>query len=161
MPVEDAMTFRISALPLAPFEPFFALDDAALLARGARRCVADATPGFPCRVSLKDAAPGERLVLLNFEHQPALSPYRASGPIFVRETARQAAPEIGEVPESLRLRLLSVRAYDVADLIAEAEVVEGSDLEPLVARFLDDDAIAYLHVHYARRGCYAARIDRV
>jgi hypothetical protein len=160
MPVEDSMPFRISALPLAPFRPFFALDDAALLARGARRCLADEKPGFPCRVSLEDAAPGERLILLNYEHQPARSPYRASGPIFVREAAREAAPDIGEVPESLRLRLLSVRAYDAADLIAEAEVVEGRDLEPLVARFLDDENVAYIHVHYARRGCYAARIDR-
>lgn len=154
------MTFRISALPLAPFQPFFALPDDALLARGARRCVADEKPGFPCRVSLEDATPGERLILLNFEHQPALSPYRASGPIFVREAARQAAPEVGEVPESLRLRLLSVRAYDAADLIAEAEVVEGREFEPLVARLLDDESVAYLHVHYARRGCYAARVDR-
>lgn len=154
------MTFRISALPLAPFRPFFALGDEALLARGARRCVADEKPGFPCRVSLEDATPGERLILLNFEHQPARSPYRASGPIFVRETAREAAPGIGQVPELLRLRLLSVRAYDDDDLIAEAEVVEGRDLEPLVARFFDDEAVAYLHVHFARRGCYAARVDR-
>lgn len=154
------MTFRISALPLAPFRPFFALGDEALLAQGARRCVADEKPGFPCRVSLEDATPGERLILLNFEHQPARSPYRASGPIFVRETAREAAPGIGQVPELLRLRLLSVRAYDDDDLIAEAEVVEGRDLEPLVARFFDDEAVAYLHVHFARRGCYAARVDR-
>lgn len=154
------MSFRVSALPADPFRKFFALDDAALLAQGARRCVADEKPGFPCRVSLEDAAPGERLILLNFEHQPARSPYRASGPIFVRETARQAAPEVGEVPESLRLRLLSVRAYDAADLIADAEVVEGRELEPLIARLFGDERIAYLHVHYARRGCYAARIDR-
>jgi hypothetical protein len=158
--VENAMSFRVSGLKLAPFQPLFALGDAALLARGAQRCVADEKPGFPCRVSLEDAVPGERLILLNFEHQPALSPYRASGPIFVREAARQAMPEIGEVPESLRLRLLSVRAYDAADLIAEAEIVEGRDLEPLIARFLDDGNVAYLHLHYARRGCYAARIDR-
>lgn len=64
------------------------------------------------------------------------------------------------MPELLRLRLLSVRAYDDDDLIAEAEVVEGRDLEPLVARFFDDEAVAYLHVHFARRGCYAARVDR-
>lgn len=154
------MSFRVSALPVAPFQKFFALDDAALLAQGARRCVADEQPGFPCRVSLMDAAPGERLILLNFEHQPARSPYRASGPIFVREAAREAAPATGEVPESLRLRLLSVRAYDAEDLIAEAELAEGRELEPLVERLFADPKVAYLHVHYARRGCYAARIDR-
>ena len=154
------MSFRVSALPVAPFQPLFALGAAARRAPGAPRCVAAAQPGFPSRGSLADAAPGERLILLNFEHQPARSPYRASGPIFVREAARQAAPAIGEVPESLRLRLLSVRAYDAEDLIAEAEVAEGRDLDALIGRLFANDAVAYLHVHYARRGCYAARIDR-
>lgn len=154
------MSFQISALPIEPFRPFFALDDEGLLAQGARRCVADEKPGFPCRVSLADAEPGERLILLNFEHQPAHSPYRASGPIFVRESAVRAAPAEGEVPDCLRLRLLSVRAYDAAGLITEADVAEGRDLEPLIGRLFNDESTAYLHVHYARRGCYAARIDR-
>ena len=154
------MSFRVSGLPLAPFRPFFALDDAALLARDARRCRADENPGFPCRVSLADAEPGEDLILLNWEHQPVRSPYRASGPIFVREAAQEATPEIGEVPQPLRLRLLSLRAYDADGLITEAEVVEGRDLEPLVERLLGRPEVAYLHAHYARRGCYAARIDR-
>ncbi|MBU4136495.1 MAG: DUF1203 domain-containing protein, partial [Alphaproteobacteria bacterium] len=43
------MTFRITALPLAPFEPLLALDDAALLALGARRMIADAPHSAPCR----------------------------------------------------------------------------------------------------------------
>lgn len=154
------MSFRVSGLPLAPFRPLFGLDDAALLAHGARRHIADEHPGFPCRVSLADAEPGEGVLLVNFEHQPARSPYRAAGPVFVREDACEAAPAAGEVPESLRCRLLSVRAYDGEDLMADAEVVEGHALEPLVARLLGDPAVAYLHVHYARRGCYAARIDR-
>ena len=154
------MSFRISGLPATPFRPLFTLSDEALLAQGARRYLADECPGFPCRVSLADAALGERVLLVNFEHQPARSPYRAGGPIFVRENARAATPEIGEVPESLGRRLLSVRAYDGEDLITDAEVVEGRQLEPLIARFFAAPAVAYLHVHYARRGCYAARVDR-
>lgn len=154
------MPFRVSGLPLAPFRPFFALGDAELRERCARRCRADDKPGFPCRVSLADAEPGEDLILLNWEHQPVRSPYRASGPIFVREAAQEARPEIGEVPQPLRLRLLSLRAYDAEGMIAEAEVVEGRDLEPLIERLLGRPEIAYLHAHYARRGCYAARIDR-
>ena len=154
------MSFLISALPVTPFRQLFDLSDEALLAQGVRRYVADECPGFPCRVSLADAALGERVLLVNYEHQPARSPYRASGPIFVREAARAAAPEIGEVPDALARRLLSVRAYDGEDLISNADVAEGRELEPLIARFFADPAVAYLHVHYARRGCYAARIDR-
>ena len=154
------MRFRITALPREPFAAYFDMDDEQLRARGAKRCIADRRPGFPCRVSLADAEPGERVVLLPFTHQPADSPYRASGPIFVREAARQAALEVNEIPELLRLRPLSVRAYDTGALMAGADVVDGRELEPLVARLFSDPGVAYLHVHFARPGCYACRVDR-
>ena len=154
------MSFLVSALPMDEFAPLFALDEAELEARGGKRYLADSIPGFPCRVSLEDAAPGESLVLIPFTHQPADSPYRASGPIFVREGARQASPRPGEVPELLRLRLLSVRAYDSSSLMLDADVVDGKALEPAIERLFSDPGIAYLHVHFARPGCYACRVDR-
>jgi hypothetical protein len=73
---------------------------------------ADKKPGYPRRVSLCDAEPGESVMLVHFEPQPALTPYRASHAIYVREDARQADLEPGVVPEMLRMRLLSVRAFD-------------------------------------------------
>jgi hypothetical protein len=154
------MHFRITGLPLQPFAPLFALDDAALRARGVSRVVADAKPGFPCRISLEDAEPGERLLLLNWRHQPADTPYRADGPIFVREAATQTALVDDAVPEQQRSRLLSVRGYDTAGWMHDADVVEGAALEPLIRRLFQDARIAYLHVHNARRGCYACRVDR-
>ncbi len=155
------MDFRISGISVAPFLPLFDLDDEALLKLGIRRYIADTKPGFPCRVSLQDAEPGEKLLLANFEHQPEpRSPYRACGPIFVREQARQSFDRTNEVPAQLRTRLLSVRAYDADALIVDAEVVEGVELEDLIGRFLRRPETAYLHAHFARRGCYACRIDR-
>ena len=154
------MRFQVSALPIEEFAPLFALDDAQLRASGASRYVADRHPGFPCRVSLKDAAVGERVVLVPFTHQPADSPYRASGPVFIREDALQASPGVNDVPEQLRLRLLSVRAYDIDALMVEADVVDGPELEPAVERLFNDPRVRYLHVHFARPGCYACRIDR-
>lgn len=154
------MTFHIVGLPLDDFLPLFALGEAALAACGMKRYQADAKPGFPCRVTLADAEPGETVLLLSFRHQPACSPYRASGPIFVRQAAKATALFSDAVPESLRTRLLSLRAYDDAGFIRDAEVTEGRDLETQVERFFADPAVAYLHAHYARRGCYAARIDR-
>ncbi len=153
------MAFQIRGLDPQPFQTLFSLDDAALARQGIQRVIADDGEGYPCRVSLAHAEPGEQLLLLNHEHQPALSPYRASGPIFVRRAAA-AALQPGDVPEPLRVRLLSVRAYDRRDCIVDAEVVDGSELAPLIAKMFDDDAVAYLHVHYARRGCYACRVDR-
>jgi hypothetical protein len=158
--MEVLMNFQILALPRDEFAPLFALADAQLQARGGKRCIADRKPGFPCRVSLEDAAPGESLVLIPFTHQSADSPYRASGPIFVREMARQASLGVNEVPEQLRGRLLSVRAYDSQGVMRDADVVDGLQLESVVGRLLSDPLVQYLHVHFARPGCYACRVDR-
>lgn len=155
------MDFRITGLSPEPFRAIFQLDDAELAASGAQRVFADdASPGYPCRVSLAHAAPGEELVLLSFEHQAACSPYRAAGPIFARKSATVAFDAVNTVPEPVRVRLLSVRAYDAGDMIVDAEVVEGRQIESLIERFFRHPAVAYLHLHYARRGCYACRVDR-
>ncbi|MBI3407856.1 MAG: DUF1203 domain-containing protein [Planctomycetes bacterium] len=137
------------------------MDDSELAKHSARRCVADQKPGFPCRVSLVDAEPGERVILLPFEHHDVASPYRASGPIFVRERAQQADLDVNELPEVVRHRLLSIRAYDHAGLMIGAEVAEGRDLEVQIGCFFADAKVAYLHLHNARPGCYSCRVDPV
>lgn len=153
--------FRIHALPADTFRPLFALDDESLRARHARRVTADRTPGFPCRVSLADAEPGESLILVHHLHHDVDSPYRASGPVFVREGAVEAMPAIGEVPLQLRRRLLSVRGYATAGTAMHAmAVVEGEALAETIASMFADPAIDYLHLHNARPGCYAARATR-
>ena len=154
------MTFQISALPAATFAPLFELSADELAARGGVRRVADKSPGFPCRVSLRDAEPGDTLLLVNYEHQPARSPFRSTHAIYVCRGAVQAHPAPGEVPEMLRRRLLSVRAFDDAGMLLDADVVERTALEAVVARLLGAPQAAYLHVHFARPGCYAARVDR-
>lgn len=154
------MNFRISGLPVAPFVPLFGLADEALAARGIVRRVADRRPGFPCRVSLRDADIGESLLLMNYEHQGANSPYRSSHAIFVREYAVEAKPAVNEIPEVLQTRLLSVRGFDDAGMLIEADVLEGSKLRTAIEGFFADARIRYLHLHNAKPGCYAARVDR-
>lgn len=155
------MSFRIHPLPLAPFQPLFARDDAALLEIGARRMVADAPDAAPCRVSLSDAEPGERLILLNHRHLHAsASPYRSEGPIFVREAAVEAAPAPGEIPDMLGRRLLSARVYDADWMMTDADVVEGRDLARRLEAWLADPAVSTVHLHTARRGCFMAAVRR-
>ncbi|GLS01480.1 hypothetical protein GCM10007859_14950 [Brevundimonas denitrificans] len=155
------MTFRITSLPLAPFQSLFALDDAALAALGARRMIADAPNSAPCRISLADAEPGEALILLNHRHlEDPSSPYRAEGPIFVREAALEARPAPGEVPDILGRRLLSVRAYDADWMMTDADVVEGRELGDRLMQWFADDRVDRIHVHTARRGCYLAEAER-
>jgi hypothetical protein len=157
------MRFRYKGLPREPFAALLQMSDAELEAIGARRMIADGKPGFPCRVSLEDAEPAERLVLLSFAHQDAASPYKAAGPIFVRETARTPYDST-DVPPVFRLgRLLSARAYDAAGLMLDADVADsGNDgaLEALLERLFARADTDYIHLHYAKRGCYAARVER-
>jgi hypothetical protein len=159
--MKTSVPFRITALPVGHFAPLFPMSDTELAEHNARRYIADKKPGFPCRVSLVDAEPGEHVILVPFSHHGAASPYQASGPIFVREAARQAILSAGEVPESVRGRLLSIRAYDAAGLMINAEVAEGGELEVYIDRFFADPRVAYLHLHNARPGCYSCRVERV
>jgi hypothetical protein len=154
------MTFRITGLDPAPFASLWGLDDEALAQWGARRVFADAKPGYPDRIELRDAEPGEALILLNHEHQPAPTPYRSRHAIFVLEGARRRFDEVDVIPQPLRERPMSLRAFDADHMMVDADLAAGLDLEPLIERLLADPAVAYLHAHYARRGCYAARIER-
>ena len=152
--------FSIRGIDPAPFVPLYGLSDSALREHRALRMMVDASPGFPCRVSLEDAAVGETVLLLNYEHQPVDTPYRARHAIFVREGEAQAAHYADRVPKQLAIRLLSLRAFDAAGMMRDADVVEGSDLTAAIDRFFADPGIAYLHAHNAKPGCFAARIDR-
>jgi len=154
------MSFRITGLSPHPFRHLFGLSDEELAKHGAKRYVADSSPGYPDRIEVRDAEPGETLILLNYTHQPADNPYRASHAIFVREGAETPYDRTDEIPDALRLRQISLRAFDADDLMVDADVVDGRDMESVIERFFADPHVAYIQAHYAKRGCYAARIDR-
>jgi hypothetical protein len=154
------MTFRLSGIAHEPFLDLFDLGDAELAARGAVRVIAEADFGYPCRVSLKDADAGEELLLLPYEHLPRNSPYRASGPIFVRKHAVKRLLDVDEVPSYVTRRLISVRAYDSDDMMLSAEVCEGPDVAAALVRHFSDPHTAYIHLHNAARGCFSCRADR-
>lgn len=154
------MSYVIQGIDPAPFRHLYGLSDAALAAERVVRMTVTAKPDAPCRVELVDVDPGETVLLVNFEHLPVASPYRSAHAIFVREGAEVPARFVDAVPEPLAIRLLSVRAFDRDGMMTDAEVLEGRELEPLIARMFADPAVDYLHVHNAKRGCFAARVDR-
>lgn len=154
------MSYRITGLPAEQFAPLFDLSDEALAARGAVRRTADERhPGYPCRVSLTDAEPGDELILVNYEHHPVDSPYRMRFAVYVRR-GEKTYDAVDAIPEQLRIRTLAVRAFDTNAMMAGWELVEGRELEAAIERLLANPAAAYLHIHYAAPGCYAARVDR-
>ena len=153
------MTFHISGLPADIFAALFLASDKELAAVGARRCVADDDSGFPCRISLTDARKGDEVILTHFEHHAVASPFRASHAIYVRRD-EQRFDAVDEIPPMLRSRLLSVRAFDADAMLVDADVVPGAELHTLIERQFAIACVSYLHIHFARPGCYAARVDR-
>jgi Protein of unknown function (DUF1203) len=154
------MSFRITGLSAEPFRHLYGLSDQELAFHGVKRYVADKSPGFPDRVEMRDASVGENLLLLNHVCQPANTPYRATHAIFVREGAENAYDRVDEVPEVMRTRLLSLRAYDAEGMMLDADVVDGKQIESVVLRFFVSPHVAYIHAHNAKYGCYSGRIDR-
>ncbi|HZU90598.1 MAG TPA: DUF1203 domain-containing protein [Stellaceae bacterium] len=154
------MSFRIKGLPAEDFADLFALSDEELARRGAVRRIADGrSPGYPCRISLTDSQPGDELLLINYEHHPVASPYRMRFAVYVRK-GEQRFDAVDEVPEQLRLRLLAVRAFEADGMMAGWELVDGRQLEAAIERLFADPRAAYLHIHFAAPGCYAALVER-
>lgn len=154
------MPFRIRGLPAEAFAPLFTLSDEELAQRGAVRRIADAHgPGYPCRVSLTDARPGDELILINYEHHAVASPYRMRFAIFVRK-GEETFDAVDTVPEQLRKRTLAMRAFDADAMLTGFELTEGARLESTIARLFADARAAYLHIHFAAAGCYAACVER-
>lgn len=154
------MSFRITGLPAEAFAPLFALSDEALAAQGAvRRIADDRAPGYPCRISLTDSKAGDELLLVNYEHHAVRSPYRMRFAVYVRKGEEQY-DVVDEVPQQLRLRTLAVRAFDRDGMMVGWLLSEGSVLEAAIEKLFANSDAAYLHIHFAAPGCYAARVER-
>ena len=154
------MNFQISGLDEGLFQHLFGEVPEALSQYGVERMTVDSQPGYPCRVSLRDVEIGETVLLMNYEHLNALSPYRSSHAIFVHEGASRAIVDKNQIPEMLRIRLLSVRAFDAKGMMIDADVVDGHEVEPMIEGMLSIKSVSFLHLHNAKRGCFIARVDR-
>lgn len=152
--------FQVRPLPAETFVHLFALSDEELDTRGVVVRRAGEGDRFPCRVSLRDARPGERALLLNYEHQDAATPYKSSYAIFVIEGAEQALLAPGELPSVFRGRPIALRGFSAGGMLVEAAMGMGEDTAPVIERLLGNPDVAYIHAHNAMHGCYSARIER-
>jgi hypothetical protein len=154
------MSFTVTGLPLETFQPLFGLDDDALAERGIVRQIVAIGDRCPCRITLEDAAPGDSVLLLNYGHQAAATPYRSNYAIFVNEAACETRRFAGELPPVLRGRAVAIRAYDAGGMLLGAELALNDDVAEVADRQFANPEAAYLHAHNAAYGCFAARIDR-
>lgn len=153
------MTFQITGLDPAPFAHLHAMSDEQLASGGMSRVRVTEKPAAPCRISLDDAEIGESVILLNYTHQGADTPYHQQGPIFLRETNARFTTR-NAIPPALARRTLSLRGFDANNMMIEADLTEGAEAAALIERFFANPNVAYIHAHYARRGCFAALVER-
>ncbi len=152
--------FIIEALPDTEFKQYTQLNNEQLKPLNAKWLIADANPGYPCRVSLVDAQIGERVLVLPYIHHNVNSAYQGSGPIFVREQAIKKNLVINEIPAFLHHRQLSVRAYNCENNMIAARITSGAELTKILDQLLDDAAIEYIHIHNAGPGCFNCAVYR-
>lgn len=156
-----SVSFQFKALEQKLFNGFFTMTEAELNSASVVMLEVDASPCYPCRVSLQDAAIGEKILAITFEHHAVDSPYRSTGPIFVRKNARTATPKVNEVPTMLRHRLLSLRGYDRRHMMIEADTTTGHDIEKVLQAQLANQQVEYIHVHNAGPGCFNCSVTRI
>jgi len=153
--LETESPFQIKPLARKPFAEYETLSTEELSARGVQLVTVDAAPGYPCRVSLADAEIGEQVFLLTFPFHDTSSPYRATGPIFVRPGVEVAEIPPGEIPDELLApRDLSLRAYDDTGTLIGASLTPGTEAREALLRLIEESRPQYVHIHNAATGCY-------
>ncbi|WP_137754080.1 DUF1203 domain-containing protein [Sphingopyxis sp. L1A2A] len=153
------MTYIVEGLSPDRFAPLFAMSDAELAARNARRVTATADRGFPCRISLEDARAGEALILLHHTSHDVDTPYRSAYAIYVRPDV-EAATYRDELPPVFEGRPLALRAFDSAGMLQTARLADPGETDGAIRDLFADEGISYIDAHNAAYGCFAARIER-
>lgn len=152
--------FQIVPLQAEDFAKFQGKTDEELEAIGAKAYVAEPGGGYPCRLTLEGAKPGERVILLNYEHLPNRNPYQSRYAIFIREGMKEVVPAPGAIPKMIEGRPISVRAFNEDHMLVQAVVVDGAETPASFEAMLDDANVEYLHMHFAAYGCYIATVKR-
>jgi hypothetical protein len=117
--------------------------------------------GEPLRCCLRNARPGEQIIL--FGHEPALpaSPYREVGPVFAHAESC-GGPDFadGYPPDWLGRRQI-LRAYDARGWIHPASCEhDGTDPVAAIEAVLADSNVALVHSRNVVYGCYMFAITR-
>lgn len=154
------MTYRIEGLERKAYAGLLGLADGDLAERGARRVTADSKPGFPCRVTLEDAEPGESLILFNHVSHDVPTPFRSAYAIYVREKAGAPACFVDEPPPVFAGRALGLRGFDCEGMLRGALLALPGESDSKIRELFERPEIATIHAHNAAAGCFAARIVR-
>ncbi len=154
------MTYRITGLAPQNFAALIGADDVTLARHHAVRVMATHKPGFPCRITLEDAEPGESLILINHISHDVATPYRSAYAIYIREGADRSAAYIDALPPVFEGRALGLRAFDSEGMLRNAALALPGQADAQIKALFEAQEIAYIDAHNAAHGCFAARVER-
>ncbi|MCX2195158.1 DUF1203 domain-containing protein [Pantoea agglomerans] len=144
------MGFKISGLNAEPFAHLFGQGEHYLQQHGALRINVDSYHGYPDRISLRDIPASKTAILVNNTYQPADTPYHGSHAIYVWEGCNEQGIYINKIPESIGVRLLSLRAFGEHHLMLHADICEGAAAEMLLKHFFENPSVNYIYIHNAK-----------
>jgi len=118
----------------------------------------------PLRCCLRNARPGESLILFGYEPPlgpPAgtTSPYREIGAVFAHAEPC-SGPSDAHYPPVWRGRKQVLRAYDQRGWIVDAVVHDGSAPDAEIARLFANPAVVQLHSRNVAYGCFMFTVTR-
>jgi hypothetical protein len=152
-------SFRIQPLPAAVLAAALA-DDAGSSQCESARLVAEG--GEPLRCCLRNAHPGEELILFNYEPPMTASPYRELGAVLAHAAGCEGAGEVDSYPADWHGKPQILRAYDERGWIHDASAIhDGSDPEGAIAKIFTQPDVVEVHSRNVVYGCFMFRITRV
>lgn len=154
------MNFKISALNPEPFNSLFLLSDTELKHRNILKQTVSEAGSTPCRASLEDADIGDTVLLINYQHINEATPFQASHAIYIREGVKQARPAVNEVPDMIHSRVVSLRSFDSQHMMIDADLGTAEQVASKIRALFSNPCASYLHLHYAKQGCYIAKVNR-
>ena len=153
--------FQVSGIQTAEIQDIINYDESSWIRSNIKKVTVDSKPGYPCRWSLEDAEIGEEVLLFTYTHHAVESPYRSSGPVYIRPMAKQAQLKPNQLPLMLHHRLLSLRVYNQKAFMIDARTIEGKVTEETIQDIFRNPEASYIHVHNSGPGCYNCQINRI
>jgi hypothetical protein len=117
---------------------------------------------YPCRHCLCEAPGADGMLLLSYQTPKPKSVYGHPTAIFlcVRDCAR--FDQTDEVPEIVRNRHVSFRAFrsDGAMVYHANELADGAGHDVAIRRIFAREDVAFINAHTAKAGCMLCHIER-
>lgn len=118
------------------------------------------TGGTPLRCCLRDAVPGERVMLIAYRPSRRGGPYAEVGPVFVHVDRCTGYSDGAEYPVSFRARRQLFRAYGPDGRQVDNLIVEPAEVDAAIEALLGRPEIEFIHSRNVLAGCYMFAISR-